>query len=99
MYVGLLNGSTEPDKSTGYMRKESDFDHTVFFPVSKGYGTITHIGLYETETGGDPVDVIRLPEPVDVHRGIIPVVHNRKLLRGVDVTAKIIANTTGSMNT
>lgn len=99
MYVGLLNGSMEPDSSTGYMRIESDLNCTVFFPVSKGYGVITKIGLYEDKTGREPIETINLPEPVDIHEGVVPIVHSRKLLRGLDVTAKILASTSGALNT
>lgn len=91
MYIGLFVGFTEPDPSTGYARVEGDLSQTIVFPPSRGYGAITHIGVFG-ENGG-LVNRLPLPEPVDCHDGVIPFIHEGRLFRGVDVTAKVVAGT------
>lgn len=89
MYIGLLVGSYEPSPSTGYCRVEGDLSQTLGFPTSKGYGIVTHIAVFATPHGGEPVETIELLQPVDCHIGVIPLLHEGKLLRGIDVTAQI----------
>lgn len=99
MYVGLLIGSKEPPYSKGYARVCGDFEQTLTFPVSSGYGLVTSIALFENEIGGVPTKVVELPQPVDCHDGVIPIIHNRQLLRGLDVTAQINVAISGCLNT
>lgn len=98
MIIGLLLESREPDSSTGYTRVEGDINHTVVFPVSSGYGVITHIGIFDSINGGAVLEKIKLPEPVDCHEGVVPIVHHGKLLRGIDVTAKVKLKSADLMN-
>ena len=93
MYIGLLNGSHEPDSSTGYARVKGELSQVLAFDADKGYGMITHIALFDAAEGGKPLKTIELPEPVDCHDGVIPLVHNGKLLRGLDVTAHVTLKT------
>lgn len=96
MYIGLLIGCNEPSSSSGYCRMEGDFNGMVAFPVSAGYGEITHIALFDAAEGGVPVETIELPEPVDCHKGVIPIVNCGRLLRGLDVTAQIKLKAAGA---
>lgn len=97
-FIGLLIDTTEPDASTGYARVEGDLDCTLIFPTSTGYGMITHIGIFDSEVGDTLLDTIELPEPVDVHEGVIPIVQNRRLLRGIDVTAHVVLKSADLMS-
>lgn len=96
MYIGLLIGSNEPSPSTGYARVEGDLGQNVAFPLSEGYGMVTHIALYDSADADRPVDTIALPEPVDVHAGVIPLVHNGQLFRGLDVTGHVTIRAAGN---
>ena len=97
MYIGLLKGSHEPSPSTGYARVEGDLERGAIFPVSKGYGEITHLAIFEAETGGTPLQTVELPAPVDVHIGVIPIVRAGQLLRGLDVTSQVNVSASGNM--
>ena len=97
MYIGLLEGSHEPSPSTGYARVEGDLEQGAIFPASKGYGEITHLALFEAETGGALLQTVELPAPVDVHAGVIPIVRAGQLLRGLDVTSQIKVSAAGNM--
>lgn len=99
MYIGLLNDNIEPSPVSGYARVEGDLTGTVFFPASKGYGVITHIAVFDTAEGGDPVDVIELDKPVDCHEGVTPFVHGGKLYRGKEMSARGVLRATGACNT
>lgn len=99
MYIGLLNNKTEPSPASGYARVEGDLTGPVFFPVSKGYGVITHIAVYEAAEGGDPVETIELAEPVDCHEGVTPFIHGGKLLRGMEVSARGVLHAAGECKT
>lgn len=92
-YIGLLIGSAEPAASTGYTRAEGSLAETVAFPTAQAeYGYITAIAVYDTAEGGEPLEIVELAEPVHITAGIIPVVRDRALLRGVDVTARVKMN-------
>lgn len=95
MFIGLLCGDHEPDPSSGYARVEGYLTQTLAFNTSSGYGMVTHIALYDDAEGGEPLKTIELPEPVDVHDGVIPIIHEGKLLRGIDITAKLKIHTSG----
>lgn len=98
MFIGLLCGVNEPNPSSGYARIEGYLTQTLAFNPSSGYGMVTHIALYDEADGGAPLKTIELPEPVDVHAGVIPIIHEGRLLRGVDVTAHILTATKGQSN-
>ena len=100
MYIGLLNNSVEPDSSTCYARVYADWSRIAFFDNPNGFGLITHIALFETATGGNPIDSIKLLEPVDCRAGTIPVVRNKELIlaKSAGMTAQIIVNADGVMN-
>lgn len=99
MYIGLLNDKTEPSHTSGYARVEGDLTVPVFFPVSKGYGLITHIAVFDTAEGGDPVETIELAAPVDCHEGVTPFIHDGKLLRGMAVSARGVLRAAGECKT
>lgn len=89
-YIGLLIGSAEPAASTGYIRAEGSLAETVAFPAAQAeYGYITALAVYDTIEGGEPLEIVELAEPVHITAGIIPIVRDRALLRGVDVTAHV----------
>lgn len=92
-YIGLLIGSAEPAVDTGYTRAEGSLAETVAFPTAQAeYGYITAIAVYDTAEGGEPLEIVELAEPVHITAGIIPIVRDRALLRGVDVTAHVKIN-------
>lgn len=105
IYIGLLRADgTEPDETSGYCRAiaqgtQADFNRileegqTVFPDVTApGYGLITAAAAWNTEEGGTTAAFWNLPEPVDVHPGVVPVIHKGKLYRGVAVQAEITVN-------
>lgn len=87
MYIGLLNNSKEP---VGYTRQEGDWNSTVFFDNPNGFGVVTHLALFEDEAGGNPVEIIELPEAVDCKVGTIPVVRGGRLICGQPVSASCV---------
>lgn len=92
-YIGLLIGSAEPAVDTGYNRAEGSLAEIVAFPTAQAeYGYITAIAVYDTAEGGEPLEIVELAEPVHITAGIIPIVRDRVLLRGVDVTAHVKIN-------
>ena len=92
-YIGLLIGSAEPAAATGYTRAEGSLAETVAFPTAQAeYGYITAIAVYDNAEGGEPLETVELAEPVHITEGIIPIVRDRALLRGVDVTAHVKIN-------
>lgn len=101
-YIGLLRADgTEPDKASGYRRTyiehaEGPLDkllaeHQVVFPdvTAPGYGMIGAAALYDREEGGEPTDTWQFPDVLDVHEGVVPVIHKRKLWRGVEARATV----------
>lgn len=89
-YVGLSVNGKEPDVSTSYARVGVESIETapaIFPPITADCGDVTAIVVYdETE---EVIRTIELAEPVNVHAGVIPIVQNGKLFRGLDVTAQI----------
>lgn len=100
IYVALLTGGKESDYGRVYT---DEFDHVpeldefrefLLHPaVDGGYGLVNAVALYGCETGGEPLKVFCLPEPVDVHAGVIPFLHGGKLMRGVEVRAESLTRT------
>lgn len=98
-YVGLLTkGHVEPDAVTGYARvcvegeKVPEFDDlSVLFREASapGYGDVTHIAIFDADGGDAPIIVRELPEPVNVHEGVVPIITAGKLLRGLAVSATV----------
>lgn len=98
-YIGLLIGSAEPDNGLGYSRAEGTFDETIVFPTAQtDYGLITALALYDSPEGGEPIEIVELPKPVDIGQGIIPIVRDKALLRGVDVTARVTVHANELLN-
>lgn len=105
-YIGLLGPSgKEPCPESGYSRvklgdadlwdapKLLDGNQLVFDEATApGYGLISMISLYNAPEGDQPLYIWVLDEPVDVHAGVIPAVVNGRLIRGVDVSAQVIAS-------
>lgn len=105
-YIGLLNtGLTEPPVETGYKRisagrvnlweAQSLLEGKQFvFPdvAAPGYGHIFCIGLFDAEQNGNLLYFWPLKESVDVHTGVTPGIVNGQLLRGIDVSAQVIAS-------
>lgn len=105
-YIGLLGvGLEEPLPATGYKRTAAGaFDiwqapnllrgRQFVFPEVKapGYGFIFCIGLFNAPTGGELLYTWDLPEKVDMHEGVVPGIIDGRLIRGVDVSAQVIAS-------
>lgn len=103
-YIALLHADgTEPDKASGYQRVcigEVDAidiptvlqGRQIVFPdvTAPGYGYIAAITVSDWEKAGAALWVWPLPEPMDVHKGVVPVIHNGKLYRGMEVQAKAV---------
>ena len=104
-YLGLLGvGLVEPSKDTGYVRvpvgKVNLWEAVKLlvgqqfaFPEVKapGYGYIICIGLFNAAESGELMYMWPVKELVDVHEGVIPGVVNGQLVRGVDVSAEVLA--------
>lgn len=103
IYVGLLRADgTEPDPASGYKRAivqgtletVSSLLQTgqIVFPdvTEPGYGEIVCVAAWKREFGGVSLTAWPLPEAVNVHAGVVPVIHKGKLLMGVDVKARCI---------
>lgn len=102
-YAALLRADgSEPSHDSGYARSyigEVDiFDLPVvatqndhIFPdvPAPGWGEIVSYAVYDAPTDGNLMLVFGLPKPVNCHAGTIPVIHNGRLLLGVDMSAEI----------
>lgn len=103
-YISLLRADgSEPEISSGYVRSclgEVDLleipvllrNRQIPFPdvLPPGYGHIVGIAVTDQETEGETLWVWPLPEPMDVHPGVTPVIFDGKLYRGVEVKAQIV---------
>ena len=88
-YVGLSVNGKEPNADTGYARVGVGIIEdiqAIFSPITADCGDVTAIVVYGEN--GEVVRTIELPEPVNIHAGVIPIVKNEKLFRGVDVSAR-----------
>lgn len=101
IYVGLLRADgTEPESASGYQRVPAAPEtvpqflqaQQIVFPdvTAPGYGEIVCVAAWKREFGGVSMTAWPLPEPVNVHEGVVPVLHKGRLLLGVDVRAKVI---------
>ena len=102
-YIGLLRADgSEPPRESGYARvpmgdvdvwgiaKAATGDDHIFPDVlAPGWGEITAYAVYIAPEGGEKLLTWQLPKSVNCHAGTIPVIHNGKLLLGVDVSAEI----------
>lgn len=102
-YVGLLRADgSEPPAASGYKRvfvenmkltnhaltlsdKQIVFDDV----TAPGYGEITAIAVYLNQHDVEPAFLIEFPA-VEIHEGIIPLIVNNQLLRGMEVQAQVI---------
>lgn len=103
-YISLLRADgSEPEISSGYARAcigEVDLleipvllrNRQIPFPdvLPPGYGNIASIAVTDQETEGEALWIWPLPEPLDVHPGVTPVIFDGKLYRGVEVKAQIM---------
>lgn len=103
-YISLLRADgSEPEAASGYARaclgQVNLFDIPVLlqgrqiqFPDVQppGYGHIAAIAVSDWETAGAALWVWPLPEPLDVHPGVTPVIFDGKLYRGVEVKARVV---------
>lgn len=103
-YMALLYADgTEPDVCTGYTRTPTEFGYDQFgqlffsaqivFPdvLSPGYRPVTAFAVFEQAEGGEPLAVCQLPQSVQFNVGEIPLIHHGRLLRGVEVQAKVLS--------
>lgn len=103
LYIALFRtDGTEPDKASGYRRIAVDAapedapqllqSRQIAFPdvTAPGYGMVAAAAVCTAETGGDTLCIRKFPEPLNVHAGVVPVIHNGRLYRGVDVKARVI---------
>ena len=102
-YIGLLRADgTEPDKASGYRRVMAEAEEgtilaslletqQIVFPdvTAPGYGVICAAALYDREEAGEALCLWKFPEAVDVHQGVVPVIHKGRLWRGVETRATI----------
>jgi hypothetical protein len=100
VYVGLLRADmTEPCVESGYTRvevpcanlKDLYCGRQIVFPdaMAPGYGVITSVAVYDKKFGGEVVDAWNLLAPQDVHEGVVPLLYNGTLYRGMEVQAKV----------
>lgn len=92
-YIGLLrHDGTEPPRESGYRRIPVKTPaRQVVFPevTAPGYGVIAQLAVYADETAMEPLDVLTFPVALDVHEGVVPVIQNGVLYRGVEVQATV----------
>lgn len=105
VYAGLLVSDKEPAAETGYSRVGlGDIsildipwllkDRQIIFQnvATPGYGLVTEIAAFDAPEGGELLYTWPLPESVDVHEGVIPGIVDGRLIRGLDVSAQVIAS-------
>lgn len=103
VYVGLLVSDKEPPAESGYSRvrlEDVDIldvptllkDRQIVFPdvTAPGYGLVTDICAFDE--GGELLYTWPLPESVDIHEGVVPAILDGRLVRGMDVSAQVIAS-------
>lgn len=103
LYIALFGtDGTEPDKASGYHRIAVDVapedapkllqSRQIVFPdvTAPGYGMVAAVAAYAAESGGNALCIRKFPEPLEVHAGVVPVIHNGRLYRGVDVKARVM---------
>lgn len=94
IYIGLQHADGTEPAGAGYERIPVDgagqltYDlrglQTAFPAVSSpGYGIITSIAAYSHESGGEALQVWPLECPLDIHQGVVPLIWDGKLKRGV----------------
>lgn len=99
----LLKNAWYMDEASGGIIKNGK---QILFPAATreqdggtGYGTITHFGIFESETGGSPIYVGHLSEvkegkivdtSITVAAGEVPVFYKDTLILGLDVTEQDI---------
>lgn len=100
-YIGLLrHDGTEPPREAGYRRVPVTDAvrlaavlncRQIVFPdvTAPGYGVIAQIAAYADEEAQEPLGVWVLPEALDVHEGVVPVIYDGKLYRGMEVQARV----------
>ena len=102
-FIALLRADgSEPSTDSGYTRSDMGevdiFDlapavlqhNHIFSDVpAPGWGEITAYAVYDAPEGGNIMLMFGLPKPINCHAGTIPVIHNGRLLLGVDVSAEI----------
>ena len=106
IYVALLRADgTEPDPASGYCRipvgmfdivsKPAVFGgKQIAFPdvLEPGYGVISAMAVCDNLTGGIILHKWNIPNPQDCHAGVVPVIYNGHLYRGMEVQAKVNLN-------
>lgn len=104
VYVALLASAQEPGPETGYARAPvEDVDildvpymlddrQIVFNDVVMPYGLIDSVAAYDAPEGGELLYTWPLPEPVDIHEGVVPAILDGRLVKGMDVSAQVIAS-------
>lgn len=106
LYIALLRpDGTEPPPETGYRRakvgvcdlvsaKDIFNGRDIVFPDVKppGYGVIDAMAVFDRETGGNFIADYTFPNAWDCYAGVVPVIHNGQLYRGVEVQAKVNMN-------
>ena len=100
-YLGLLDKEgREPDRALGYSRCSvgnveiwdipmwPENNMAVFNEVTSSYGDIHAYCMYDCAEGGEPLYIWPVKEPLDIHEGVIPIINNGRLMRGVDVSIR-----------
>ena len=103
VYIGLLrHDGTEPPREAGYRRVLVTnaacgsilSGRQIVFPevTAPGYGVIAMAASYEDEKDREPLGIQLFPNALDVHEGVVPVIHDGTLYRGMEVKAEVILN-------
>lgn len=87
---------SEPAKSTGYVRAKfgplntdkpaqiANKNIIFVFEALEDCGSITHVGLFKSETAPTPFLVARLTAPLTVGAGYVPLIRANRLVIGLD---------------
>lgn len=99
--LGCDNNHAEPSAESGYSRVDAETsvdldsislsDLQLVFPEStgSGYGIVTSVMMFDSADAVEARRSWNLPEPADVHAGVTPVIHKGRLIRGIDISAKV----------
>lgn len=103
VHIGLRVSGKEPPAESGYSRIPLGDMNILDVPTllkdrqivfndvtAPGYGLVTDICAFDQD--GELLYIWPLPEPVDVHEGVVPGIVDGRLIRGLDVSAQVIAS-------
>lgn len=106
VYLALLRADgTEPESESGYERADLGLydivskpdifgGRQIVFPDVRepGYGMISAVALCDRKIDGNYLKVWRFSSEQNCHAGVVPVIYNGQLYRGMEVQAKVTMN-------